>query len=125
MTVETTAATAYAVLAAFPMLAQVALALGAPWGRITMGGRWPGRLPPAARIGAALQAVVLATLATVALDHGGVLDLGLAPAAIWGVVAVACVTAVLNNITPSRMERRLWGLPTVLMAVAAVTLAIT
>lgn len=27
----------------------VAMICGAPWGHLTMGGRWPGALPPAAR----------------------------------------------------------------------------
>lgn len=125
MTIETAAATAYAVLAAFPMLAQVALALGAPWGRITLAGRWPGRLPPRLRLAALGQAAILAALSAVALDHAGVIGPRLPQGAIWLVAVVACITAVLNTITPSRIERLLWAPVTILMAAAALVLAFT
>ena len=38
---------------------QVALVLGAPWGALTLGGRYPGTLPPSARVIAALSATLL------------------------------------------------------------------
>lgn len=123
MTIRTIAAITFAILVAFPILAQLALALGAPWGRITMGGRWPGKLPPFARIAALAQAAILFCLGVVALAHGGLLDIAIPSVSIWIVVAVSCISAVLNNITPSRIERRLWGPLTVLMAVTALILA--
>lgn len=125
MNVTTLAAAAFAGLAVFPTAAQVALVLGAPWGSITMGGRWPEKLPPAARFGAAIQATILVCLAAIALDHAGVIGIGLPGAAIWVVAGVTCLSAVLNNITPSRIERRLWGPVTILMAALALFLAIT
>lgn len=125
MSLPETAAAAFAILAAFPILGQLALVLGAPWGSITLGGRWPGVLPPRLRLAALAQAAVLIALPLIALDHGGLLQIGLPPAAIWVTVAVSCVSAVLNNITPSRIERRLWGPVTILMALAALTLAVT
>ena len=44
MNLPETAAAAFAIPAAFPILGQLALVLGAPWGSITLGGRWPGVL---------------------------------------------------------------------------------
>ena len=125
MSLPETAAGAFAILAAFPILGQLALVLGAPWGSITLGGRWPGVLPPRMRLAALSQAAILIALAVTALDHGGLLRIGLPPSAIWVTVAVTFVSAVLNNITPSRTERRLWGPVTILMALAALTLAFT
>ena len=125
MSLPETASAAFAILAAFPILGQLALVLGAPWGRITLGGRWPGVLPPRLRLAALAQAAILIALTLIALDHGGLLRIGLPPSAIWVTVAVTCVSAVLNNITPSRIERRLWGPVTILMALAALTLAVT
>jgi hypothetical protein len=125
MSLPETASAAFAILAAFPILGQLALVLGAPWGSITLGGRWPGVLPPRLRLAALAQSAILVALAVIALDHGGLLQIGLPPSAIWVTVAVTCVSAVLNNITPSRIERRLWGPVTILMALAALTLAFT
>jgi len=125
MSLPETAAAAFAILAAFPILGQMALVIGAPWGSITLGGRWPGVLPPRLRLAALAQAAILTALALIALDHGGYLDIGLPPYAIWVTAAVTCISAVLNNITPSRIERRLWGPVTILMALAALTLAVT
>jgi hypothetical protein len=109
MSLPGVAAAVFAILAAFPILGQLAPVLGAPWASITLGGRWPGVLPPRLRLAALAQAAILFTLAVIALDHGGLLRIGLPTAAIWITVAVSCVSAVLNNITPSRIERRLWG----------------
>lgn len=125
MNLPTAAAAVFALVAAFPLLVQIALALGAPWGHVTLGGRWPGRLPPGIRLAALAQAAILACQAIVALDHAGLLALGLPAGAIWIVAAISCVAAVLNTITPSRTERRLWAPATVLMAGAALTLAFT
>lgn len=125
MSLPEIAAGAFAILAAFPILGQLALVFGAPWGSITLGGRWPGVLPPRMRLAALAQATVLIALSVIALDHGGLLHIGLPPAAIWVAVAVTCISAVLNNITPSRIERRLWGPVTILMALAALALALT
>lgn len=41
MSLPETAAAGFAILAAFPILGQLALVLGAPWGSITLGGPWP------------------------------------------------------------------------------------
>ncbi|MHA1157636.1 MAG: hypothetical protein ACTSP2_02655 [Alphaproteobacteria bacterium] len=43
------AAYLFSVLAGFAALFQMALVAGAPWGERTLGGRWPGTLPPALR----------------------------------------------------------------------------
>lgn len=125
MTIETLAALAFLLATLPPALAQVALALGAPWGRITLGGRYPGRLPPPIRLAAVAQATVLAGLIAIVLDHAGLVALGLPGWTIWIAVAISCLTALLNNITPSQIERRLWSLPTVIMAIAALTVATT
>ena len=98
MSLPETAAAAFAILAAFPILGQMALVIGAPWGSITLGGLWPGVLPPRLRLAALAQAAILTALALIALDHGGYLDIGLPPYAIWVTAAVTCISAVLNNI---------------------------
>lgn len=115
----------YAVLAAFPIFAQIALALGAPWGSITLGGRYPGQLPTKLRPAAVLQATILTILAAIVLDQANAISIGLPDWTIWVTVAVMTASAILNTITPSRIERLLWSPVTILKSLIAWTLALT
>lgn len=123
MTGDTIAALAFVAATAAPIIVQVGLALGAPWGKLTLGGKWPGRLPQNIRVAALAQAAILAALSVIVWDHAGLVTLGLPSWLIWIVVIVSCLTALLNNITPSQIERRFWGGPTIIMAIAALYLA--
>lgn len=90
---------------------QVALAAGAPWGERAMGGRYPGRLPPAIRVMEVVQAAVQGLLALVVLDAAGIVALGWTvahPWLPWVPVAVALLSTILNAVTRSRPERRTW-----------------
>jgi hypothetical protein len=109
------------VLATFGVVGfQCALALGAPWGRLAMGGRFPGRLPGPMRAAAVVQALVLILAGGVVLARAGLAFhpwAAGAPTLILAVVGLSAVSLLLNLITPSREERRLWA------PVAAVMLA--
>lgn len=104
-----TAAVTYALLAFPPAFVQAALTFGAPWGVLTMGGKFPGALPHRIRLVSALQCVLLLTMALVALDHGGVIEMNWPSWLIWPVLAVTALSTVANLATPSRPERLLWG----------------
>ena len=105
----TIAAVIYSLLALMLVLFQIAMAMGAPWGHLAMGGRWPGRFPVAMRVVAALQAGLIAAFAWVVLAHAGVVaQHALADRVIWVVLAFAVLGAVMNLISPSRDERKLW-----------------
>lgn len=100
---------------------QLALALGAPWGRLAMGGAVDGAFPPALRIAAVIQAAILVGFALVVLCRAGVVLSSWRGASrwlIWVVVALLAAASVLNLITPSAAERAIW-------APVAVTLFIT
>ncbi len=88
---------------------QLALALGAPWGDLAMGGRFPGRLPPRIRPLCLVQIVLLMGMATIVDARAGLIlpswHKSVATLA-WGVVAFS---AFANFATPSPGERRLWG----------------
>ena len=91
---------------------QLALALGAPWGRFAMGGAFPGVFPPAMRLAALLQIGVLALIALLVLARAEVLLPGWRAASrrlIWVIVPFLGVGVVLNLITPSAMERLIWA----------------
>jgi hypothetical protein len=105
---------------------QIALALGAPWGEFAMGGSNPGQYPPALRVAAVVQALLIAFVAAVVLSRAGVALPRLARASrwlIWGVVGLATVSLVLNLITPSGSERLIWAPVAVVMLVSAVIVA--
>jgi hypothetical protein len=107
----TAAAVVFAILTAGVIAFQIALALGAPWGAYAMGGRFPGRFPPAMRIAALVQAVLLSVAVLIVLSDAGLIQPSVAgpfPWLIWLVVAFSAISLVLNAITPSASERRIW-----------------
>ena len=94
------------------MTFQVALTLGAPWGAYAMGGAFPDKYPIPMRVLAAVQAVMLVVIALAVLSVAGVVAApwGTTPAWVaWGVAALLAVGLVLNLITPSAGERRIWA----------------
>lgn len=114
MTITNVAAILYAILLAGVVAFQIALATGAPWGAYAMGGASPGQFPPAMRVGAIIQAVLLAGMAAVILARAGLILPGLAQVShwlVWIAVALTALSLVLNLISPSAGERAIW-LPT-------------
>jgi hypothetical protein len=111
MPLQSWAAVVFAIVTAGVVAFQFALAAGAPWGAYAMGGAFPGRFPPPMRVAAAIQGVVLGLVALVVLATAGVIDIPLVtslPWLIWAVVAVMALGVVLNAISRSAGERRLW-----------------
>lgn len=117
------AALLYAALTLLPAVMQIALTAGAPLGRFTVGGRFPGRLPPLWRGLALVQAGLLIGMALVVLDRGGVLPLSLPAWLFWVVLALSLTTFLANAASPSRPERLLWGPVTFAMVVSALGVA--
>lgn len=103
-----TPALIYATLTAFPVAMHLALAAGAPLGRFTLGGRFPGRLPWLWRGLALVQATLLVGMAAAILSDAGVLSLAWSPAAFWAALIVTCLSLIANAASPSRPERLLW-----------------
>lgn len=122
------AAVAYALITIGVVVFQIALALGAPWGRYAMGGSVPGRFPPAMRVLALIQAALLVGLALIVLVDAGVLAAN-APLAlpwlIWVPVAVSAVALVLNVVTPSSAERRIWAPVAALLLLTSLVVALS
>ena len=83
-----------------------------------MGGRYPGRLPANLRIAAVVQAALLAILAAGVLSRAGVAFPGLSAWAgwlAWIAVGFSLLALMLNLITPSKWERRVWAPVALLM----------
>lgn len=111
MDIATIAAVVFAVVAGGVVAFQLALALGAPWGGYAMGGAFPGRFPPPMRVAAVVQAVLIAFIAVAVLSAVGLVqpDIAVAfPWVVWVAVAVSAVALVLNAISKSAGERRIW-----------------
>nr|WP_272490853.1 hypothetical protein [Mesobacterium pallidum] len=103
---------------------QLALAAGAPLGRYTLGGRFPGRLPPAFRALALVQAALLAAMALAVLARAGIGPVVLPGWTFRATLGLTALTTLANLATPSVPERRLWGPVTLAMLGAALVVAL-
>ncbi len=115
----------YLLLTSVAVLFQLALALGAPWGAYTLGGRFPGQLPPRMRLAALAQMLVLLLFAAIVLARAGLGFEVLYPfsrMAIWFVAGFFVLGSIANLATPSRGERLLWGPVNVLLLLAAIVI---
>jgi hypothetical protein len=124
--IATYAARTFLTLTAVVVAFQLALAAGAPWGELTMGGASPGRLPLPMRAVAVGSAALLASFGAVVVARAGLALPRWRPAArrlIWVVVAYMLVGVALNAATPSPHERALWLPVTAMLAVCALVVA--
>lgn len=97
---------------------QLALAGGAPWGHLTMGGRHPGVLDGAGRAMAVGSAVLLALMALAVLSAAGI-GVRWPRWTLWAALAVTALTTLANAATPSPQERMLWLPVALVMLVSA------
>lgn len=127
MTVTGIAAVLCASAAGVALAFQLALAAGAPWGALAMGGRFPGRLPPALRVAAVAQAALLAAMAAAVAARAGLAWPGWAggdPLWTWLVVGFSTLSIGMNAMSPSRGERRLWVPVVAVMLVSSLYVAL-
>ncbi|MEX0795303.1 MAG: hypothetical protein WEB67_13330 [Acidimicrobiia bacterium] len=117
------AATLLGIIALF----QVALATGAPWGAASWGGRHPGRLPTAYRIGSAVAGLFFyPAVAAFILDSAGVIGDGNSSggvAGLWVLTGLFGLSTVINLISPSKVER-IWAPVALVLTVCCALLAI-
>jgi len=117
------------VLAILLLLAvfQVALAAGAPWGRLAWGGQHRV-LPRRLRIGSAASVAIYALIALVVLDRAGRIDVVpdlFARIAMWVVFAYFVIGIVMNALSKSRLERSVMVPVTILLAAASLAVALS
>jgi hypothetical protein len=127
MDISTIAALVFAAAAAGVIGFQIALALGAPWGRYAMGGAFPDRFPPPMRVAAAVQAAIIGLLAVGVLSTAGLMvpELAVAlPWLVWVAVVVSALAVVLNAISRSAGERRIWVPVAAILTVTSVLVAV-
>jgi hypothetical protein len=121
------AAVLFAIVVAGVIAFQIGLALGAPWGSFAMGGGSPGRFAPALRVAALGQAVLLGLTSAIVLSRAGLVLPALSDASrwlIWVVVAISGLGLVLNAISRSAAERRIWVPVAVVMLGSSLLVAV-
>jgi hypothetical protein len=103
---ESLAATIFTVLTELVFIFQGCLALGLPWGKASMGGKYPGEYPPKMKIVAIINMVILGVFTAIVLSKSDLLFLQLkliSNVGIWFVVVFMFIATVLNTITPSKI----------------------
>ena len=107
---------------------QIALALGAPWGEYAYGGTKTGKLPIGFRINSVVAVFVMLGISGHYLAQLGVFEpiLDSAGNAVvnWVLVGFTGLAALANNATRSKKERMVWGIPTILMFLASLAVAL-
>jgi len=91
---------------------QLSLALGAPLGHLSMGGKYPGKYPKKMRLIALINILVLGLVEGIMLIRSGLIldDLfKISQIAIWFVVAFFVLGSLMNLASPSKWERILWA----------------
>jgi len=125
--IRTVAALLFSALSLILFLFQIALVFGAPWGHLTLGGRYAGRLPGRMRGFAGFSALLIAAFAAIVLSRAGLVLPGCESAArvgIWFVVGYSALGIFLNAMSKSRCERILWIPVSVLMLACSCVIAI-
>jgi len=107
------AAWCFAALSLVVGLFHCAAIAGAPVGHLTMGGRWPGALPPAVRLLSALSMGTMLLMAWAVLARAGVVDRSMPRWSMRAVLGYLAVAVLMHIATPSPGERQLW-LPVIL-----------
>lgn len=109
-------------------LFQIALAVGAPWGAASWGGRHPGRLPTGYRIGSAVAGLffypVIALVVLGAADLLGDETSSGGAAGLWVLAGLFGLSTVVNLISPSKVER-IWAPVALVLTVCCAVLAIS
>ncbi len=123
----TISAIVFTAFIAIVILFQIALAAGVPWGSYAMGGKFPGKFPPTMRIASLIQVIILTFITSIVLIKSGLIFPdwhAFTKAAIWFVVAFSVIATVMNLITRSVWERRLWAPVSVLMLITSMIVAV-
>lgn len=97
---------------------QIALIAGAPWGHITQGGQVQGALPARGRVIALISIPINLFMGLAIGSAAGLWPFWPAWTG-WIALALQIMVAVLNCITPSRPERKLWAPITLTMLLCA------
>ena len=120
------AAVIYAILMSIVMLFQLALTLGVPWGEASMGGKFKGKYPPKMRVVSFVNMLVLWFIMIVVLIRSGLMVPEFQPdvrITFWFALGFTVLSAIMNWMTPSKIERNIWGPVTAIQLVCILIIA--
>mgnify|MGYP006890191931 CR=1 FL=1 len=106
---------------------QIMLISGMPLGEYAMGGKYPGKFPLRIRIAAIFQSIILLFFAFIVLVRAEIIFiqyLEFSKIGIWFVFAFSVIASVLNIITPSKKERKVWAPVSVILLICTFMIAI-
>lgn len=124
---ESLAAIVFTVLTGIVMVFQGCLALGLPWGKASMGGKYPGKYPPRMKAVAVINILILGLFVAIVWSKANLLFpqlKSLSDIGIWFVVAFMLIGTVLNTITPSKIER-IWAPVALFQLITSLIMAIS
>ena len=116
----------FTALTGIVILFQACLVAGLPWGKGSMGGRFPGKYPPKMRLAAFINMIILGFFALIVLSRANLLLPDVMPfskVAIWAVVVFCLAGTILNIITPSKIER-IWAPVALLQLITSIIVAL-
>ena len=109
------------------VLFQFALVIGFPWGEYAMGGKFKGKYPIPMRIAAVFQMFILLLMGVVviikarlAFEH----YYSIAVSGIWVVVGFCILATILNFLTKSVVEKRIWAPISLLLLISSLIVSI-
>ena len=124
---ETISAIIFTVFTGIVILFQGCLAAGLPWGKASMGGKYPGKYPPKMRIVAVINMILLSFIATIVLSEADLMFPQLktiSSIGIWFVVVFFFIGTIMNSITPSKIER-IWAPVALIQLITSIIVAIS
>ena len=124
---ETTSAIIFTVFTGIVILFQGCLAAGLPWGKASMGGKYPGKYPLKMRIVAVVNMLLLSFIAAIVLSEANLMFPQLktiSGVGIWVIVIFFVVGTIMNTITPSKIER-IWAPVALIQLITSLIVAIS
>ena len=124
---QTSAAIAACVVLAALGVFQLALALGAPWGRFAWGGQHERELPVRLRVGSAVSIALYALFAVVLLDRAGLVDVfpdTFSRVATWVLFGYWVLGVIMNGASRSKHERFAMTPATIVLGVCTLLVAL-
>jgi hypothetical protein len=125
--IETTSAITFTVFTGIVILFQGCLAAGLPWGKASMGGKYPGKYPPKMRIVAVANMLLLSFIAAIVLSEANLMFPQLktiSGVGIWVIVIFFVIGTIMNTITPSKIER-IWAPVALIQLITSLIVAIS
>jgi hypothetical protein len=124
---ESLAAIVFTILTGIVIIFQGCLVIGLPWGKASMGGKYPGKYPLKMKVVAIINIFVLSLFIGIVLSKANLIYPQLkyfSNIGIWLVVAFMLIGTVLNTITKSKIER-IWIPVSLFQLITSIILAIS